>query len=97
MTVEVMVNVGVGIAVVDVVVVIVVCVVVMGGMNNLQKDTACDCAPAADTSLFKSVHSCAVGAERHVVMLTAGHSRHLAIFMAASVKGIQQQMEADQW
>jgi hypothetical protein len=96
MTAEVMETVGVGMAVVDGVVVIADCVVVLGGMNNLQKDVACDYTLAADTSLFKSVHSCAVGAARHVVMLTAGHSRHLAIFMTAYNKGILQQIEADQ-
>ena len=87
-TVEVMVNVGVGLAVVDVVVVTTDCVVVLGGMNTLQKDVACDCTLAAVTSRFKTVHSCAVGAARHVVMLTAGHSRHLAIFMTAHNKSI---------
>ena len=89
-TVAVMASVGVGTAVVDVVVVTAVCVVVLGGMNNLQKNVACACTLAADTRLFKSAHSCAVGAARHVVMLTAGHSRHLAIFMTAYVKDIQQ-------
>jgi hypothetical protein len=89
-TTEVIVSVGVGMAVVDVVVVNAVCVVVLGGMNNLQKEVACACTPAPEISLFKSAHSCAVGAARHVVMLTAGHSRHLAILMTAYVEGVQQ-------